>query len=476
MYASPLSALFALAAGIVVAPAVGVPSGPILIAGAFTLLCGAVARGRWRVVLAVTALALLGLAVMTRALDGQRHWAFGDATARRAALTAPAELIDDPASSKYSTTALVRVHVSGQRRIVLAIAGGADATKFAALAAGDRITLRGRLAPLRANGFDDRARWRHAVARLTSVRVESVRSATGLFAVANAVRGVIVRGTESLPSTTRGLVSGFLLGETRDVPRDVVSTYREAGLSHLLAVSGENVAFVLALVAPLLRRLRLWVRTAVALLVVLLFAAMTRFEPSVLRASVMAAIALLAVLAGRPVNRVRVLVLAAIVLLLADPFLLHSVGFLLSCGACAGIAMCEPWLARRIPGPPFVREPLAVSLSAQLGVMPVLLVAFGAFPVVTPLTNLFAAPAAELLGVYGLVASAVSGVVPRAGPLLQQPTALLVTWVTLVARAGAAVPLQLDGRGLLGCFSCCAAIASVACKRAHRAVSDAATR
>src|SRR5205085_7697287 len=124
----------------------------------------------------------------------------------------------------------------------------------------------------------------------------------------------------------------------------------------------------------------------------------------------------------------------------------------------------------------FVREPLAVSLSAQLGVIPVLLVAFGAFPVVTPLTNLLAAPAAELLGVYGLVASAASGVLPNLGPLVQQPTALLVAWVTLVARAGAAVPLQLDARALLACTSGSAAIASVACRRAHRAVPDAPTR
>jgi competence protein ComEC len=471
-----MCALAAVVGGILIAPHAGVPSVLMLGLG-FVLLLGALlVRRRGRVVLAVVAFGLLGVAVTARALDGQRHWALAGSTVRRAEVTVPAELVDDPATSRYSTSVLLRVRVAGKHRIVLAIANGSDSARLAVLEAGDRVTVTGRLAPLRPTGFDERARWRHAVARLTALHVNGIRPPARLFAVANTVRGVVLRGTASLPPTTRALVAGFLLGDTGDIPRDVVASYRDAGLSHLLAVSGENVAFALALVSPLLHRLRLGARTAVALGVIVLFAAMTRFEPSVLRASVMAAIALLAVLAGRPAARLRVLVLAMIALLLADPFLLHSVGFLLSCGASAGIALFEPWLARRIPGPQLVREPLAVSLSAQLGVMPVLVMAFGAFPVVTPLTNLAAAPAAELLGVYGLVVSGASGIVPALGPFLQQPTALLVTWVTLVARVGAAVPLQLDARALLGCFSVCAAIASVACARARRAVSVAATR
>ncbi len=205
---------------------------------------------------------------------------------------------------------------------------------------------------------------------------------------------------------------------------------------------------------------------------------MTRFEPSVLRASAMAAIVLFAAFAGRPASRGRVLVFAVIGLLVVDPFLVHSVGFWLSCGASAGIAFAEPVVARRLPGPRFVREPLAVSIAAQLGVLPVLLVAFGTFPLVTPLANLFAAPAAEVLGVYGFVASAVSGIAPHLGPMLQQPTALLVDWVTVVARAGAAVPFVLDRRAALACVSVAAAVASIACVRARRsaAVPDASPR
>jgi len=230
---------------------------------------------------------------------------------------------------------------------------------------------------------------------------------------------------------------------------------------------------VLALFGPVLRRLRLGLRSLLALAVIVVFAAMTRFEPSVLRASMMAAIALLATLAGRPVSTGRVLVLAVIALLVADPFLLHSVGFALSCAASGGIAVASQPIAARLRGPRFVREPLAVSLAAQAGVLPVQLWAFGRFPIVTPVANLAAAPVAELLGVYGLLASLVAGFVPRLGPLLQQPTALLVGWIAFVAHVGAAVPVQLNTRATYALGGLAAAVASLACLRARRSVSSA---
>jgi competence protein ComEC len=180
-----------------------------------------------------------------------------------------------------------------------------------------------------------------------------------------------------------------------------------------------------------------------------MFATMTRFEPSVLRATALAVVALGSSFVGRPASSLRALGLAVIVLLAMDPFLLHSVAFLLSCGASAGIAVLSGPIRARLPGPAWLRDPLAVSLAAQVGVTPVLLATFGTVPVVTPLANLLAAPAAEAVGVYGMLASAVGGVVPALAPVLQQPTAVLIAWITAVARSGAAFGLDLDRRGAL---------------------------
>jgi competence protein ComEC len=454
-------------------------------AGSTTMLvmglgaCGAAwfaTSGPVRLALVALGLLVVSSVAMTRALEGQRNSPLTGPIARRETATVRGTLVEDPDGPQYTVSALVRVAVDGTTRIVLASATGDDAMVLRVLDAGDRVVVRGRLAPLRTGRFDDRARWQHAVGRLDDARVEDFAPPGGLLAIANPVRTHVLGGLRALPPTQRSLTAGFLLGDTRDIPPEIEGNYRDAGLSHLLAVSGSNVAFVLALFSPLLHRLRLGPRTALALAVVLVFAAMTRFEPSVLRASAMATIGLLASFAGRPAAATRVLAYAAIALLLLDPFLLHSVGFLLSCGASAGIALAHGFFARVIPGPRFVREPLAVSLAAQLGVLPILLWVFGSFPVITPLANLLAAPAAEFLGVWGFVAAIIAGWVPRLGPLLHQPTAFLADWISTVARIGAGVPAHLDVRATFALVAVAAGIASVACRRARDAIPDTEAR
>ena len=141
-----------------------------------------------------------------------------------------------------------------------------------------------------------------------------------------------------------------------------------------------------------------------------LFGTMTRWEPSVLRASAMAGIAMAATFLGRPVPASRVLLASRrSALLVADPFLVHSVGFLLSCGAAAGIVLARARARARIPGPRVVGDALGVTAAAQIGVRPVLLPVFGTcrssrFP-----ANLLAAPLVGPLTVWGLVAGVAGG-------------------------------------------------------------------
>lgn len=210
-------------------------------------------------------------------------------------------------------------------------------------------------------------------------------------------------------------------------------------------------AFVLAIATPLLTRLRLGSRLILGLAILVLFGTMTRWEPSVIRACAMAAIAMAATFLGRPVPASRILTLAALILLIADPFLLHSVGFLLSCGAAAGILWLGPAITSRIPGPKVVREGLGVTAAAQLGVLPVLLPVFGTVPLVALPANLFAAPIVGPLTVWGLIAGVAGGILgPGVTHWLQLPTYALLRWVELVARTAAESPMAVDGRALLG--------------------------
>jgi competence protein ComEC len=215
-------------------------------------------------------------------------------------------------------------------------------------------------------------------------------------------------------------------------------------------VSGENVAFVLALFGPLLRRLRLGPRWAVTIGVIAFFALITRCEPSVLRASVMAGIAATAFALGRPAPGIRLLALAVSGLVLVDPLLTRSVGFQLSVAASAGILLLSPPLRRWLPGPRWLVDPLAVTIAAQAAVAPLLVSAFGGVPVSSVPANLLAAPAAGLVMTWGLGAGIPGGLLGgRVAALLQWPTAIGISWIATVARLASALPLgQLEASHL----------------------------
>jgi competence protein ComEC len=180
----------------------------------------------------------------------------------------------------------------------------------------------------------------------------------------------------------------------------------------------------------------------------------------VLRAEAMAAIAMVAQVLGRPVSTIRLLALAVTGLLLLDPLLVGSVGFLLSVGACAGIALLAEPLAAILPGPRTVATAVGVTLAAQAGVAPVLVPVFGPVPVATVPANLLAVPAAGPVMIWGVVAGLPAGLVGGSvARVLHVPTRLLVGWIALVARTAGGAPLGRLGAPALAVMAALLAVA-----------------
>jgi competence protein ComEC len=456
--AAPVVAVVALVAGIFAGEHLG-PSPaavPLVVVAAAACVALTTTRSRRRRIAAVVAVGFLGMALMQRATHGLVDSPLAPLVRGRADVAVRGTLVDDPDGSRFATRVLVRldtVRVVGRGwedaggRTVLVVADAEAAPRLALLDAGDDVVLRGWLRPL--EPYDEWLRWRHAVGRLDAHDLTRFGSPTAAhLQVANALRGVVLHGTSVLPETQRGLVAGFLLGDTRALPDDVLEQFRAAGLSHLLAVSGANVAFALALVGPGLRRLPRVSRLLVTLAALALFGAMTRWEPSVLRATAMAACSVLALHSGRPIRTTRVLAIAVVALLLLDPFLVHSVGFQLSCGASLGIALLTPRFLRWMRGPPWLRECLSVTAAAQVGVAPVLLPVFGTMPLVALPANLLAVPVAGPLTTYGLGAGAIAGLLDDVAPglahVVQLPTRVMSGAILGIANAASRVPLAVD--------------------------------
>ncbi len=294
-----------------------------------------------------------------------------------------------------------------------------------------------------------RAAVRHIVGGLHITAIGEWAEGPPMSTASNRVRRLFAAGAARLSWPDRALFAGLVIGDDRDEPQEMIDGFRASGLSHLTAVSGSNVAFVLAAAAPLLRRLKPLARWIATIAVIGWFVALTRFEPSILRAGVMAGIASTGYLLGRERPPRRVLTLAVGLLVLVDPLLVWSVGFWLSVAATAGVAVLSGPLARLIPGPHWLALPIGVTLGAQLAVAPISLVVFGSLPLVSIPANLLAVPVAGVVMLYGLPAGLLAGALSdldllgRVGrPLgfvVQLPSAAGTHWVATVAAVAAKV-------------------------------------
>lgn len=225
--------------------------------------------------------------------------------------------------------------------------------------------------------------------------------------IGNTLRGLVLGHLDEARSTPPGaLLAGFLIGDTSQLPERDAEALRLAGLSHFVAVSGSNVALFLAawwlVGGPLSLGPRR--RAVYGMIGVLVFTVVTRWEPSVVRASVMASLVLAGRWAGRPITPWTALGGAVAISLLMAPELAGNVGFALSVAATGGIIAGIPlWAGRR---PTAVWAVLGATVSAQVAVAPLLLAWFGTVPLMAPVANLLAAPvvsASTALGGMGSV-------------------------------------------------------------------------
>lgn len=433
--------MLALAATVVVS----VWSGHIAVVALFVAAAALIGRS-WLLALLLIALAVAGL------VRTEQSWASLEPN-QLGAYRGWVRLIDDP--QPYPSSTRVIVEIEGERFEVWS-RGRAQQLRVATWRGGEWVAMDGRRVRL-----DDqragRVAWQHVVGAFELEWASDVDPGGPVARASNRVRAAIERSAARLPADDGALFRGLVVGDDRDQPREMIDRFRASGLSHLTAVSGQNVSFLLAAAGPMLRRLRPWMRWAVTIGLILWFVALTRYEPSIVRAGAMAGLSTTAFLLGRERGPVRILAVAVTGLVLVDPLLVWSVGFWLSVGATLGVSAVGPWLAIRIdridPTGLFAL-PLGVTLGAQIGVMIPSVLVFGRLPLVSIPANLLAVPVAGAVMLYGMPAGLIAGWIPLTAPVLMFPARLGTRWVDTVASLGARLepdPLgQLVGWGGVG--------------------------
>ncbi len=253
-----------------------------------------------------------------------------------------------------------------------------------------------------------------------------------LLKVKNKLRQVVDNNFSPPQSEILGAV---LLGDKQKLSESLEEDLNRAGLRHVTAVSGMHVAIVMTAALSLLVGLGIPKNQAFwgALTFIFLFAALTGFQVSTVRAASLGGIFLVGQWLGRKKASYRALALVAVVMLLFNPLLLkRSVGFQLSFLAVLGImstsSIIKSYLSK-VPDRFSLRSVLAMTFSAQLFVLPVLIYHFGRFSLITPLSNILVIPILPYLMGLGFV-FLLSGLIwSKLGWLLALPLWLLITFV-----------------------------------------------
>ncbi|MFF4467939.1 ComEC/Rec2 family competence protein [Streptomyces sp. NPDC001599] len=480
----PALAAWATAALVLDVPAgwaVGVVTGALLLAGA--LLLGPV-RERPHAPAAAALFLCVAASATSAALHGAdlRRGPVPEAARHYATVTAEVEVTADPR--------LTRPRVRGNRAVPPTVLIEADVRRVSE-ASGTTVTTRTPVLVLVDVGEgDERSRTRPAPARWLTLlpttrlrvtarlapprergdriaavlRVRAVRRPPDVLAgpsaaqrLAGRLREGLREATEDLPTDARALLPGLVVGDTSRVTPELEEAFRETDLTHTLAVSGANFTIVLALLLGppglaqrserrgLAPRLGLRLRTTALLggLLASAFVVVCRPDPSVLRAAACGSVALLALATGRRRSLLPALATAVLLLVLYDPWLARSYGFLLSVLATGALLTLAPrWSAalRRRRVPPRLAEALAAAGAAQALCAPVVAVLSARVSLVGVPCNLLAEFAVAPATVLGFAALATA---PAAMPLAKSLAwcgGWPAEWIAGVARTGAALP------------------------------------
>ncbi|HJP70935.1 MAG TPA: ComEC/Rec2 family competence protein, partial [Candidatus Limnocylindria bacterium] len=422
-----------VALGVLAADAIGLPPLPAVIAGTAAAAVALIIRSG--------GLALIGVALLALAVGCWRGGAGepADAGASVAALADGAEhditgtVMDDP-RPREDRLQLVLGQITADGlarsdRLLVWLPRGIDAHSGEVVRVSSEVEI--------AEDFDGFAYRDYlarqgigAIARANSASV--VAEGTGPASLMAALRATLLGGLNDLvPEPEAALGAGILLGVRASIAPEINDAFSTAGLTHVVAISGWNIAIVAALVAAAVRPLARrpggrWTTATIAAAVIAGYVILTGASPSVVRAALMAAAMLVARLGGSRAHASSALAMAALVMLLAAPPVLWDVGFQLSLLATAGLVWFGASVERRLARwPGWLREPVALTLAAQLTTLPVILVNFERLSLVAPIANVLVVPFVPVAMLFSAMAS-VAGTFDAAVHLPVVSTAL--TW------------------------------------------------
>ncbi len=352
--------------------------------------------------------------------------------------------------------------LSSPERVIL------QANRFPEYRYGDRIRIEGKLARPEAFKNDDGRTFDYpsylatkgVYYRMSYANTERVGEGEGnrLIALLLRIKRSFQHSLESaIPEPENGLLEGVLLGEKQALGKEWVDRFREAGIVHVVVLSGYNMTVVAEWLLASFRFLGFAASLAIGAIGVVLFAIMTGGGATVVRAALMSILALVARATGRTYDMGRALLIAGASMILMDPGILpFDPSFQLSFLASLGLVYLSPYFderTTRLARFPAFREVLVATLSTQILVLPLLLFSTGTLSLVSLPANLLVLPVIPIAMFFGFVAGVAGYLHPFLAIAVGLPAYGVLGYVLGVAKYASLFPYASVSVSTFGPFA-----------------------
>ena len=241
--------------------------------------------------------------------------------------------------------------------------------------------------------------------------------------------------------TTSGLLRGLLLADRSSIDYAVKTEFINAGVVHVLSVSGLHVGYIVLIFLVLLNRFNIFYRYSLTLVGLLFYLIITGADSPVFRSTVMAIIIMAAPLTGREYNSLNALSLSALIILLINPGELFNPSFQLSYSAILSLIVIYPPLKKSVENLRLQNKWLkwflifcVTSLSAQIGTLPFTLTYFHRLSITALFANLLVIPVSGAIVALGIVTIFLGSMISFLGNVFASSNELLTYFMYYFVR------------------------------------------
>ncbi len=254
--------------------------------------------------------------------------------------------------------------------------------------------------------------------------------------------------SRAIPDPEASLGVGYLVGQRRALPADLVMALQFAGLTHIVVASGYNLTILVRLTRRTFARVSKYIAALSATLLIFCFLSITGMSPSMVRAGIVTGLSLAAWYYGRRFHPLVLLAIAMAATVMINPsYAWGDLGWQLSFAAFAGVMIVAPLGQRYFFGnkkPGTIAQIFGETIAAQLVTAPIIIMAFGQFSNVAILANLFILPFVPLAMLLTFIAGIFGALLPSLAASLSMPAYWLLHYMVIVAKFFADLPWSIS--------------------------------